>query len=1102
MKKNDKQHSYQLSIEYPRDFKIIFNKKTTFLVNPLVLSSVSDLFREKYFNGKITYFEVSERSNDKSFSDFLSLAHGQKVDLSLKTACSILKIAKTWKSPIIQNLIEKFLEGEPEVEVKIAEIIDDYDLLDLLPTVNTFKDKKKLLTDMFKTDSMHSIPPIPLQELLNIALSFQIDRNIIDSFIAEHFKRNPNLKPDFFNNSNIQNLSDEQYRFLFIDKKAKSAIINQTTNKLPNQGNVPQIEFSDKLKALSKKSKTSKPSKMLSLSQITNEKSRMLKMQEPYIGILAKISFESNGRPFKNEFIKVTTTSHDPQNFLNPTNNEDFIITTNDNKFSTKPNENKDESLVFIYPYIIFQLPISVSISSYSIRNSFKEGSKEWILYGTQDQTKWNIIDNQESPDEIIEPRETVKIDLEKKTEPYSSFKLVSSKYYPEDDAYELIISSVELFDDDEYSDGVFKKLTSENKYINVITSSNNPQVLISPRHKRIWYSINEPKQSITFQFLKHKVQPTKYTLKSGAFWHMRSWQLSGSYDGEKWFILDKKVNSMQMDRKFMANVYKIQQDYHICKFLRITQIGKTYDGMNILCLSGLEFFGNVESDESEGQRLNHNIRVFEEIRQSRGLPSPRSPRTPRTAKMSAPASPVSQKTQSRSSKTENKNQKSDDEKPHKEKKEKEEKQKQKEKEKEKKEKEKKEKEKKEKEEKQKEKEKKEEKEKKDKDDKKKDKDDKKKDKKDEKGKNDSDEVVAVLSSDKFTDSSSSDKESKGKEKPKKGNEKSSESNVLVMIDISDEDDGSDKKDKKETSSKNSKETSESIAISATEDFSSSSKSKSTDKKDTQKVSSDSDVISISESSQKADTDNKKETSSKNSKETSESVPISATEDFISSSKSKSTDVKNDTQKVSSDSDVVAILDSSDKTDTENKKETSSKNSKETSESVAISATEDFISSSKSKSTDKKDTQKVSSDSDVISISESSQKADTDNKKENEEEEKKKKEEKKSGSDSSDIATIFSDTDSDGGSKNNKSDDKDDKDDLNKVMKETSGSDAITVSDASSDSKKKDSKSDDSDVIVISDVTSDTNKDDDKKDTKSDDDVKVEISDDFESDSF
>lgn len=142
MKKNDKQHSYQLSIEYPRDFKIIFNKKTTFLVNPLVLSSVSDLFREKYFNGKITYFEVSERSNDKSFSDFLSLAHGQKVDLSLKTACSILKIAKTWKSPIIQNLIEKFLEGEPEVEVKIAEIIDDYDLLDLLPTVNTFKDKK------------------------------------------------------------------------------------------------------------------------------------------------------------------------------------------------------------------------------------------------------------------------------------------------------------------------------------------------------------------------------------------------------------------------------------------------------------------------------------------------------------------------------------------------------------------------------------------------------------------------------------------------------------------------------------------------------------------------------------------------------------------------------------------------------------------------------------------------------------------------------------------------------------------------------------------------------------------------------------------------
>lgn len=110
--------------------------------------------------------------------------------------------------------------------------------------------------------------------------------------------------------------------------------------------------------------------------------------------------------------------------------------------------------------------------------------------------------------------------------------------------------------------------------------------------------SSNEPNSWICYDFQNLKVKPVSYSVRTyvNGNNHMQSWCVEGSNDKLNWSILDehKKDKSLNSIGKEMN--FKITQNYddEYFRFLRLRQTGKATDGIDILNLSALEFFGSI----------------------------------------------------------------------------------------------------------------------------------------------------------------------------------------------------------------------------------------------------------------------------------------------------------------------------------------------------------------------------------------------------------------------------------------------------------------------------------------------------------------------------
>jgi hypothetical protein len=154
-----------------------------------------------------------------------------------------------------------------------------------------------------------------------------------------------------------------------------------------------------------------------------------------------------------------------------------------------------------------------------------------------------------------------------------------------------------------------FRKKTGENPVkgglINVSYLTGNPYCdkLFEKDWKCYWSSGNSAGQWIAFNFPKHAVVVTDYTLKSPNIkkgWnHLKNWVIEGTMDGVEWFEIDRREGCEDLNGSGKVATWKCQQPRKV-RTVRIRQIGKNHRNLDDIQLSGVEFFGRVFDVQEE----------------------------------------------------------------------------------------------------------------------------------------------------------------------------------------------------------------------------------------------------------------------------------------------------------------------------------------------------------------------------------------------------------------------------------------------------------------------------------------------------------------------
>lgn len=116
------------------------------------------------------------------------------------------------------------------------------------------------------------------------------------------------------------------------------------------------------------------------------------------------------------------------------------------------------------------------------------------------------------------------------------------------------------------------------------------------------YWSDFHPNQFISFEFLKHKIVPTNYTIKTYSYGnngcHLKSWVLEGSDDGVEWRNIHEETNCPHLNGSFFSHTFSINQKADFkkkgFKFIRIRQTGANWHDDNRLVLCAIEFYGQI----------------------------------------------------------------------------------------------------------------------------------------------------------------------------------------------------------------------------------------------------------------------------------------------------------------------------------------------------------------------------------------------------------------------------------------------------------------------------------------------------------------------------
>jgi hypothetical protein len=101
-----------------------------------------------------------------------------------------------------------------------------------------------------------------------------------------------------------------------------------------------------------------------------------------------------------------------------------------------------------------------------------------------------------------------------------------------------------------------------------------------------VFASGGDPGQWVCWDFGKMRVRPTHYEIRSAA---VKSWVLQSSVDGASWTQIDR-----QFDSDLQRHVSFPVSDADACRFIRLTQTGKSRAGSHYLAIYALEVYGTL----------------------------------------------------------------------------------------------------------------------------------------------------------------------------------------------------------------------------------------------------------------------------------------------------------------------------------------------------------------------------------------------------------------------------------------------------------------------------------------------------------------------------
>lgn len=124
---------------------------------------------------------------------------------------------------------------------------------------------------------------------------------------------------------------------------------------------------------------------------------------------------------------------------------------------------------------------------------------------------------------------------------------------------------------------------------INSILYEDETRYFLSGSHKNSW---------LCFDFKKHRIIPTNYTIRSfhalpneGA--HPKSWVIEGSNDNHDWTILDKQKDCPLLNGMNLVHTFSIENpEEKDFRFIRIRQTMCNWVFSDCLCIDSIEFYG------------------------------------------------------------------------------------------------------------------------------------------------------------------------------------------------------------------------------------------------------------------------------------------------------------------------------------------------------------------------------------------------------------------------------------------------------------------------------------------------------------------------------
>ncbi|KAK8838963.1 hypothetical protein M9Y10_032423 [Tritrichomonas musculus] len=114
------------------------------------------------------------------------------------------------------------------------------------------------------------------------------------------------------------------------------------------------------------------------------------------------------------------------------------------------------------------------------------------------------------------------------------------------------------------------------------------------------FHTQSAPNSWICFEFKKHRVIPTHYTIRSEKSngvngYHLKSWNIEGSNDNQNWTPIDEEKDNGSLNGSNYVNTFAIQNNKDF-KYIRLMLTGPDWFSTNdyTILLNSIEFYGQL----------------------------------------------------------------------------------------------------------------------------------------------------------------------------------------------------------------------------------------------------------------------------------------------------------------------------------------------------------------------------------------------------------------------------------------------------------------------------------------------------------------------------